>query len=136
DMLTTVIFFLLMSTTFIEYNKLTLPPASTVVSTSQSAADPLRPKLLVTRAGKELSLYLVWQGKTPGHQVIKVDPAEVSAKLTELLKTFAEKYPTEKTLQVSLDKEVNYQVLISVMDGSRELMPDVVLLSYHEVNQT
>jgi len=47
DMLTTVIFFLLMSTTFMEYTKLTLPPAASVVATGKNATQPMNPKLLL-----------------------------------------------------------------------------------------
>ena len=47
DMLTTVIFFLLMSTSFIEYTKLTLPPASTISSANSSAVPPVAPKMTV-----------------------------------------------------------------------------------------
>lgn len=136
DMLTTVIFFLLMSTTFIEYNKLTLPPAKTVTSTVQSDVEPLSPRLLVTFKGEALKLRLIWKGKNPGENEVESTPAEIGTKLQILLKQFAEKYPNEKTLQVSLEKDVSYQTLISIMDGSKDLIPDVVLLSYHEASQT
>lgn len=136
DMLTTVIFFLLMSTTFIEYTKLTLPPAKTVVSSSSDASNPVTPKLLVsalTNGG--LKLHLVWHGKKSGETSIEVKAEEnVIEKLQAVLKHFATDYPAEKTLQVSLGKEVKYQSLISVMDSARDIIPDIVLLSYYEVS--
>ena len=133
DMLTTIIFFLLISTSFIEYTKLTLPPAKMVISTKLAGTKPVLPKLLVTAIGKDYSLRLVWQGSEPGSDQAEARQSTVASQLQTLIEKFALKYPAEKTLQVSLDRGVNYQVLISVMDGARALMPDVVLLSYQEV---
>jgi hypothetical protein len=48
---------------------------------------------------------------------------------------FSAKFPGEKTLQVSLERNLPYQSLISVMDGAREKFPDIVLVSYHEADQ-
>jgi len=67
---------------------------------------------------------------------LSASQADVLPKLKELLKKFSDKYPSEKTLQISLEKGVKYQVLISVMDATRDLVPDVVLMSYHEVGRT
>lgn len=136
DMLTTVIFFLLMSTTFIEYTKLTLPPAKTVTSTTPSASNPITPKLIVVPKGENFTLKLTWQGKQPGEDAVLSSEANVVPKLMDVLKKFSAKYPSEKTLQVSLEKDVPYQVLISVMDSARDVIPDVVLLSYHEAGHT
>jgi biopolymer transport protein ExbD len=135
DMLTTVIFFLLMSTTFIEYTKLTLPPAKTVTQTSVSAALPLVPRLLVNQTGNGYSLRLVWKGPKPGETTTESTEKNIVPDLKKLLQQFAVQFPTEKTLQVSMQKDVKYQVLISVMDGARDLLPDVVLLSYREASE-
>jgi biopolymer transport protein ExbD len=137
DMLTTVIFFLLMSTSFIEYTKLTLPPAKSEASTAKPGSVPVAPKLWVTAgANHDYKLHLMWEGAKPGSEKLEVTQADLVPKLKELLKKFAGDYPTEKTLQVSLDKLVKYQILISVMDGARDIVPDVILLSYTEVNRT
>jgi biopolymer transport protein ExbD len=135
DMLTTVIFFLLMSTTFIEYTKLTLPPAKTVNQTSPTAALPLVPRLLVNQAAQGYTLRLTWQGSKPGEATTESTAKNIVPDLKKLLQQFAVQFPTEKTLQVSMQRDVKYQILISVMDGARDLLPDVVLLSYREASE-
>lgn len=139
DMLTTVIFFLLMSTSFMEYTKLTVPPASTSVLTSAGSAPPLSPKLFLVRSGEELTLSLRWSGSEPGEAAIKVnetEPDETRGELyrssKKLIEDFASTRPGERTLQMGLGPLVPYQYLISVMDGVRGKMPDVVLVSYRE----
>lgn len=140
DMLTTVIFFLLMSTTFIEFTKLTVPPAKTSVITEADSKPPVAPKLLLTRQGTGLKLLLTWGGEKAGEASERVGAdalAEVrrdglikaSRKLAD---SFARRFPAEKTLQVGLGAQVPYQDLISVMDGVREPFPDIALISYAE----
>jgi biopolymer transport protein ExbD len=134
DMLTTVIFFLLMSTSFIEYTKLTLPPASTSSAPIESKDPPVAPKVFVTQkdGDTQYNIRLQWAGGHPGQQVVEADEASILAKTQELLKNFTQNYPKEKTLQVSMGKLVKYQALISVMDGARDYTPDMVLMSYME----
>jgi biopolymer transport protein ExbD len=132
DMLTTVIFFLLMSTTFIEYTKLTLPPAATSSAKGPGATRPLNPKLHLRKTGAtgEYLSSLSWAGTQPDHSDIKVTDQNMGELVKEQIKKFSEKYPSEKTLQISLDRTIRYQALISVMDAAREHMPDPVLTSY------
>ena len=133
DMLTTVIFFLLMSTSFIEYTKLTLPPASTSSAPIEQKDPPVAPKVFVTEKVKDqYSIRLQWGGGHPGQQVTETDETNIIPKTQELLKTFSQRYPKEKTLQISMGKLVKYQALISVMDGARDFTPDMVLMSYSE----
>jgi biopolymer transport protein ExbD len=135
DMLTTVIFFLLMSTTFMEYTKLTLPPAATVTASGENATQPLTPRLILKGMGNdEFVSILAWGGAKP-------DRIQSRANLSTLLKVvrdqaqmFSKQYPSEKTLQVSLEHNLPYQSLIWTMDGAREVFPDIVLVSYHEAD--
>ena len=140
DMLTTVIFFLLLSTSFMEYTKITVPPSMTSVVTVSTPQPPaISPKLLgVNRQGK-LQIVLTWTGKTPGQAMESVtldDPKERRKQIleltTKLIAKFSENYPKEKTIQIGLGQDVPYQDLISLMDGTREKLPDVVLISYNE----
>jgi biopolymer transport protein ExbD len=133
DMLTTVIFFLLMSTSFMEYTKLTLPPASTVSAPVESTTPPVAPKLLIKLAANgQYQAKLIWGGRRPGSEVIVANSEEMVKKITEVLQNFKNKYNNEKTLQLSLARSVPYQELIHAMDAARESLPDVVLSSYQE----
>lgn len=135
DMLTTVIFFLLMSTSFIEYTKLTLPPASTSSAPIENKDPPIAPKVLVTEKDNKYSIRLSWGGGHPGQNVIQAEEATIVTQTQNLLKGFSTRYPKEKTLQISMGKAVKYQALISVMDGARDYTPDMVLTSYTEAGQ-
>lgn len=133
DMLTTVIFFLLMSTSFIEYTKLTLPPASTVeAAPSKNNAPPLAPKAWVTRKEGKIWVRLMWAGERPGQTSAEAEESTLTAEARALAESFSKQYPSEKTLQVSMARDVNYQSLISLMDGVKDFLPDVVLVSYSE----
>lgn len=138
DMLTTVIFFLLLSTSFLEYVKLSVPPAS--VSTVPPDRDPLpaNPKLVLVGSGKSgMQLRLSWGGSAPGTRTSDVRPAdgvsaksEVQAKARELAAEFKKLNGAEKTLKIALSAQLPHQYLIAVMDGVKEFLPDVVLLSH------
>ncbi|MBU6154164.1 MAG: biopolymer transporter ExbD [Bdellovibrionales bacterium] len=136
DMLTTVIFFLLMSTTFMEYTKLTLPPAASVVATGKNATQPVNPRLLLKGQGNGRFLStLVWGGPNPDQIQSSADSSTLLDAVRKQVDRFAAKHPDEKTLQVSLERSLPYQSLISVMDGARERLPDIVLISYFEADQ-
>ena len=140
SMLTTVIFFLLMSTSFIEYTKLTLPPSQSVAAPlGAEAVKSLAPILYVrpvgTPVGTKIELHLTWQGKDPGHDLIESEPEMVLSQAEVLFRKFNSQFPLEKTLQISLEKSIKYQTLISIMEATKNLIPDIVLLSYREVNQ-
>lgn len=141
DMLTTVIFFLLLSTSFIQFTKLTVPPSQVSTITDPIAPPPLAPKLVVVKAGADLHrLILTWAGKEPGEDARpyraatdpKKDVPELAALAGKMISDFHTKFPTEKSLQIGLGHDVEYQKLIAVMDGARENMPDIVLISYNE----
>lgn len=134
DMLVTVIFFLLMSTSFIEYTKLTLPPSVTVTAPVESKKLPLLPKLVVRSGANGYEVHLSWQGSEPGHDSVDCNQSDIIPRVEAMLKKFKERHADERTLQISMERSVKYQTLISVMDASKDLIPDVVLLSYNEVN--
>ncbi len=136
DMLTTVIFFLLMSTTFMEYTKLTLPPAATVTATGSNATQPMNPRLVLRSqgAGKFIST-LIWGGPSPDQIQSSADGSSLLDVVRKQAEKFSAKFPGEKTLQVSLEGNLPYQSLISIMDGAREKFPDIVLASYREADQ-
>ncbi|MBK7961141.1 MAG: hypothetical protein IPK04_07975 [Bdellovibrionales bacterium] len=54
-------------------------------------------------------------------------------KVSELVFSFKEKFPAEKTMQLVLSPDLNYQEMISVMDGIRLHIEDIVLNSYKEL---
>lgn len=141
DMLTTVIFFLLMSTSFLEYTKHTIPPSSTATVSNSSHEEPRTPKLFLTSpTPTNYRLLLRWGGKNPGEKTESIevggDSKTVRALLlkasTQVVKEFAANNPSEKTIQIGLGTHLPYQSLISVMDGVRPLIPDIVLISYSE----
>lgn len=140
DMLISIIFFLLLSTSFIGYTKLQVPPASVSTVTSPVAPEPLSPKLMVAGKDQKVRLILVWKGEKPGRKIESVDvPADdsrakiIQEKVFGILKEFNTKYPGEKTLQMGLSPKLPYQFLIASMDAARETVPDVVLIDYNEV---
>ena len=141
DMLTTVIFFLLLSTSFMEYTKLTVPPSGASVITDPLVPPPLGPRLILFRSsGKELRAMLTWSGAKPGEAQETVSISDLDGTRLSLLtatrklsKEFLVKFPKEKTLQIGLDAKLPYQYLIAGMDGVRDSLPDIVLISPAEV---
>jgi len=133
DMLTTVIFFLLMSTTFLEYTKLTLPPAATVTATGENSSQPLNPKLSLKSSGPGAFVSILsWGGANPERISNPAKEGDLLEVVKQQAQRFSSKFPSEKTLQISLERNLPYQTLISTMDGAREVFPDIVLMSYEE----
>lgn len=138
DALTCVIFFLVLSTTFVQFTKITVPPSQTSVVDKPIVDPPITPKLVVkSKPTGEINASLKWAGKAPGRsgdQLILKNPTERSLELEEkiekLVKGFQEKYPEEKTLQIAFSKDVNYQQVITVMDGARKVVENLVLVSW------
>lgn len=140
DALTSVIFFLLFSTTFMQLTQVTLPPSALTASKSSEEL-PLSPKFyLVIEKNNQLLLRLNWSGKNPGHseavlarKSFRESSPELLQKTKDLLKQFKEKLNYDQSLQLALDADANYQELITVMDGAREVFQDLVLMSPEEV---
>lgn len=141
DMFTTVVFFLLLSSSFDTYSKITLPPSATVsVFESTDKEEPLTPKLvLLKNSDTEMELQLSWQGKTPGSLTEKIPMQKATPReslvtsAAKIVKDFAKKFPSETALQLGLEGELKYQDLISVMDGARETIASIVLISYENL---
>jgi biopolymer transport protein ExbD len=141
DMLMSVIFFLLLTTTFLQFTKQSVPPSSISKITDPVLPPPVTAKLIGVNRGNDIKLMLDWTGATPGHAEAKVtkDPTKPDESQKALLKAtsdmineFATKFPNEKTIQIGLGEDVNYQDLITIMDGSKDKLPDMVLFSYQE----
>ena len=137
DALTSVIFFLLLSTTFIELTKITVPPSQTSVVTDPQSPPPPAPKLYIKVDGeKNLEMKLKWAGKNPD-QIKKTVPRalenarsrEVEDMAHAIVKEFKVHFPEEKSIQMIFSGTATYQELISVMDGVRVEIQDIVLLS-------
>jgi len=141
DMFISVIFFLLLSTSFIALTKNTLPPSSTVTVSGADQKAPISPKLILKRSGGNLQLKISWQGERPGNNIVTLEPSAVEhdpglliEKAHGMLMKFKEQFPEEKTLRIGLSAEMEYQKLVSLMDAARDLIPDAVLISYEEAN--
>lgn len=135
DMFLCVIFFLLLTTTFLIYNKQTLPPSSVSTITDPVVPPPLAPKIAVVKTGEKLKVVLSWAGLDPGTATgtAAMDDEDALMKATEeLVNNFTTKYQGEKTMQIGLGADVPYQSLITVMDAVKEKLPDMVLYSYIE----
>jgi biopolymer transport protein ExbD len=141
DGLTAVIFFMLLSISFIGITKLTVPPSSASVSTSTEV--PISGRVIAQLEGDMISVKLEWIGQKPGSVTQKAKRALSDAKNSDLVDAveklaiqFKAKFPEEKTIQIALASKLNYQELISVMDGLRknELYEDLVLSSYTEAD--
>lgn len=141
DMFVCVIFFLILSTTFSQVTKQTLPPSGVSVITDPVAPPPLAPKLLIKKRGLRLHLILRWAGVSPGEQIRELNIVRESDYSTSLynevlilVREFKLKYPNEGSLQVGLSSDLLYQTLITTMDSVRTQIKDIVLISYNEVD--
>lgn len=138
DGLTAVIFFLLLSVSFVGLTKVTLPPSASAVSKS-SADIPLSGRIRAFTQGSTILVRVEWIGKRPGsfkESVLRGDPAVQNKALIEAVKSLTTKYktkfPEENTLQVALAENMTYQEMISIMDGAIEQIKDLALSSYHD----
>lgn len=141
DMLICVIFFLLLSTTFMGFTNLQVPPSAVTTISEPTRPEPLAPKMMAYIRDNSLQIRLEWKGAKPGAQTALVPPQHlegraltVQEETRAMVKKFKDQYPGENTLQMSLSAEIPYQILIAMMDGAREQLPDVVLYSYSEVD--
>ena len=140
DAMTCVIFFLLLSSTFIEYTKITMPSAISVVSATSVAKDPpVSPKLIGAIKGSYIYLTLSWAGNSPDKIVrkIKRDPdnkrsEELQSSAFDVVDEFIKKYPGEKTMLLGFSSKATYQEVISTMDGARKVLQDLVMVSWKD----
>lgn len=147
DALTSVIFFLLLSTTFFELTKLTLPPSQTSVITDPQRPTPVAAKMMIAvkkssgQTPDQLRIVLKWGGEKPDVMEAVVERNKENARdekleseIARLVTEFNEKYPTEKSIQLGFGTGATYQEMITSMDGVRAKLQDVVLFSNLEVD--
>lgn len=138
DGLTAVIFFLLLSISFVGLTKVTMPPSVASVANEESKM-PLSVKLRAVLEDSTIQLQLDWIGDKPGAiraSVLRQRPTVKNQALIEAVKKitteFKNQYPLENTLQLTLSENLNYQEMISMMDGALEQMKDIALASYKD----
>lgn len=132
DMFTTVIFFLILSTSFFSFTKLTLPPSKVSINTDPLTPPPLSTRLVIGEEGGRYRYLLSWVGESPGEDSGEAAPGELESRIRESMGRFKQKFPNERTVQLGLAPGVDYQALIRAMDGARDRLPDVVLISPEE----
>lgn len=136
DLLVVVIFFLVLSTSFIDLTKQTLPPSAVSTITDPVAPPPVSPKLLGVRKGAGYRLFLRWSGESPGQDekiVAAGEPAVTVRALEtaafELMKSFKERYASQSSVQIGLGPDLTYQEMISIMDGARAHVGEIVMIA-------
>jgi biopolymer transport protein ExbD len=141
DLLTVVIFFLILSASFIEMKQNTLPPSSTIASKNESTPStilPLNPKLIMGKNNGHMVLLLKWFGATPGQIFKKVKLSNDSYDLllktnaSDLLNDFLKKYPKESQIQLGWQGDIKYQTVLEVVDGVIPFLKDLVFMSPEE----
>ncbi len=136
DMFISIIFFLLLSTSMIGLTKQVIPPSATKAITSEESSLPVNPRIIVIGTLDKMNAILKWEGNKPGSVKVEITsdyltkPKQVVDDIKKMVGDFKKEHPSEKTIQVTLKSDLPYQILISVMDGVREHLPDVVLTSY------
>lgn len=144
DLLTVVVFFLVLSSTFEVYKKNVLPP-SQITKTQNNLNDnkldiPLNPKILIIYEDQEFKIKLKWFGTNPGiiekSGLLRDENNKYNVKLKEtmqgLLNQFQGLYPNEKSIQLGFSKNIYYQEVLSAFDGVYSVLSDVVLISDQE----
>lgn len=139
DMFIAIIFFLLLTTTFVGFTKLQVPPASVTTQTDPNIDPPLAPKFLLAQREKKLLLSVSWEGLNPGSLREEVNSAELAQNprllfqgAEKILNQFNQRFPNEKTIQMGMNRKAPFQFLIDLMDAAREIVPDIVLISFDE----
>gem|GEM_PF-779841 len=142
DLLVVVIFFLILSSSFIDLTKQTLPPSAVSTITDPIAPPPIAPKLFAIQNEAGVRLFLRWGGIDPGQSSRQLalsgvsnedeSASQIETSSSEMMAEFSKKFPNEKSLQLGLSENLNYQQMVSVMDGAREHLQDLVLVSYRE----
>jgi biopolymer transport protein ExbD len=132
DMMTMIIFFIMIAASFIDFTKVTVPPSRTEVITSPSKPPPASPKLYVFKTPQKVYVQLFWSGRSPAmlresfliptkindERKDHLAYAELLLNSTmKVVEQFKGKYPEENTVQLGLASSMDYQSLITVMDG-------------------
>ena len=138
DLLVVVIFFLILSASFVELRQNIIPPSSSsVISTAvmDSNSIPLNPKLLIMSKKGTVSLLLKWQGSRPGQILKKIKIShtnydeELKNSTQEIVKEFKKNYPNQNQIQLGWHGDMIYQSVLTTVDGVVLEIKDLVLLS-------
>lgn len=140
DLLVVVIFFLILSSSFIDLTKQTLPPSAVSTISNPVAPPPVSPKIFATKTGKAYRVFLRWSGEHAGQEERRLSESEdVSVNADQLVKAaselegnFKKSYGTQSSIELGFSAGINYQDMVSVMDGVRDKIQDIVLVSYRE----
>jgi biopolymer transport protein ExbD len=130
DVMFTIIFFLLVATSFESFTKLTVPPSRvSAASPAEDQAPPANPRVVVSGASSKLSIHLTAAGKSPFDQVNETSVEKLRESVAKMVKEYISKNPAEKTYQLTLESGLSYEILVRAMDGIRENSQDVVLVA-------
>lgn len=95
DMFTTVIFFLILSTSFFAFTKLTVPPAKVSVNSDPLTPPPMSTKLVLgSTPGVEGSvrILLTWVGASPGQESRSIPREKVESEVRLLAEGFKKNF--------------------------------------------
>lgn len=141
DLLTVVIFFLILSASFIEVRQNTLPPSSTsLIKNDPTSFEkiPLNPKLIMVNENEKVTLVLKWFGVNEGQifRTLKTSQKnynqELKSNATDIIREFKKNYPEESQLQLGWQKDIDYQSVLTVVDGTMLEVKDLVFISPEE----
>lgn len=143
DALTVVIFFLVLSVSFSEYVKLTVPPTQITDSppSTNESTPPISPKLIVKEVGSLIHVGILWSGKTPGsfsEKIVKssnLNSDQIYLTVESLTKKFKEKFPNENELQIGLTADLKFKQFITVTDAAKKSFKDIVMMSYEDAER-
>ena len=134
---------MVLSVSFSEYVKLTIPPTQITESPPSTLENtpPVSPKLIVKEMGHLIYIGLLWTGKTPGsftEKLVKspdLDQDKIYLTVESLTKKFKEKFPNENELQVGLTAQLKFKQFITVTDAAKKNFKDVVMMSYEDAER-
>ncbi len=130
DVMFTIIFFLLVATSFESFTKLTVPPSRVSAAPSKvDEAPPANPRVVVSGSQDKLKIQLTAGGKEPYDQIDDAQFEKLRESVAKLVKDYLDKNPAEKTYQLTISSDLSYEVLVRAMDGIRESSQDVVLVA-------
>lgn len=139
DMMTTIIIFLVLTTSFVSFTKHTLPPSGSSI-VLDSKKKPIQPQLYLQETRSSVVVKLKWEGSRPSESVKRVRrgtnlEAQLVNQISSMMAEFKKRYPQEKSLQLGLTSKSSYQLLVSAMDGAQPHLPDIVLVSFLDVDR-
>ncbi len=129
DVMFTIIFFLLVATSFEAYTKLTVPPSHVSPSPQTATEPPAIPGVIVHDAGTEFRIELKAGGKAPVSMDRRSGLRNLRSTITKMVQEYMSKNPSEKTMQLTLESQLSYEILVKAMDGIRSITEDIVLVA-------